>query len=87
MNGNINTNIKIINWNKGNAKYSNQQEAIEFILNKHQPDIMTIQEINITKEDDINLFQVEGYKLKLDQLYDQLGRARAGICSKRHFEV
>ena len=62
-NGNINTNIKIINWNKGNSKFSNRKDSIEFILSKHQPDILTIQELNITEDDDINTCNINGYKL------------------------
>ena len=73
-NRNRNTNIKMINWNKGNAKLFSIKDSIEFILQNHIPDIMTVQEINITIEDDINMCQIPGYKLELDMLLQKFGR-------------
>ena len=82
QNGNHNTNITIINWNKGNTKYTNKKDSIEYVLQQQNPDIMTIQELNVTEDMDINLIQVPGYKLELDQLFEKFGRARSGIFIK-----
>ena len=73
-NGNTNTNYTIINWNKGNSNYFNKKDTIEYILQQQKPDIMTVQEINITKDDDINMIQIPGYKIEIDQLIEEKNR-------------
>ena len=60
----------------------NRKNSIEFILSNYKPDIITLQELNITEDDDLNLCQIAGYKLEVDQLLQQNGRARAGIYIK-----
>ena len=60
----------------------NKKDTIEYILQQQQPDLLTIQDININKEDDMNLILIPGYKLELDQMIDTYGRARAGIYIK-----
>ena len=54
-----------------------KKDSIEFILQQQKPDILTLQELNITEKEDINLVQVPGYKLEIDQLHSKYGRARA----------
>ena len=82
LKGNINTNISILNWNKGNSSFINKKDTIEYILQQEKPDILTLQELNITDTEDINLLQIQGYNLEIDQLLETHGRSRAGIVIK-----
>ena len=72
----------MINWNKGNSLFINKKDEIEFLLRKYKPDIMAIQELNISIQDDLNVLQFPGYKFELDQLLTKNGRARAGTLIK-----
>ena len=69
-------NMVLMNWNKGNSKFSSRIDTIRHIIAQHQPDIFTIQEANISKSDDIRLAQVQGYYLEIDQLIESKNLAR-----------
>ena len=76
-NGNKNKNLIILNWNKGNSNFINRVDTIHQIIIEQNPDIFAIQEANIREQDDIRLFQMEGYQLELDNLLETKGIARA----------
>ena len=78
-NGNIPNigNLTIISWNKGNSKFLNRLPEIQQIAVEQKPDIIAIQEANISGDIDIGLCQLDGYSLEVDQLYEKFQLARA----------
>ena len=64
------TNLKIINWNKINSLARNRIPTIAHILSTKKTDSLCIQETNIIHEEDINIFQMEGYELILDSMIE-----------------
>ena len=75
-NGNINKNLVLMNWNKGNSKFLHRIDTIRHIIQEHRPDIFAIQEANLSNSDDIRLAQVQGYYLETDQLIQYKNLAR-----------
>ena len=69
--------MTIISWNKGNSKFLNRLPEIQQIAMEHKPDIIAIQEANISGDVDLGLCQLEGYEMEVDQLYEKFKLARA----------
>ena len=79
-NGNNKQNtIEIINWNKGAAHISKKIDDIKYILEKHKPKIMVINELNFNEEDDEDLMKVEKYSFEYDNLRKNNKTARTGM--------
>ena len=55
--------IKIAHWNLGSAELQNKMCEIEAAVEKVKPGIFGISEANLSKNTDLNLVQLEGYKL------------------------
>merc|ERR1712055_172873 len=58
-NGNINNNIKIVSWNKGNALAGNRINELKLILQREKPEIFFINKFNLDINQDINLVSVK----------------------------
>merc|ERR1712055_912509 len=86
-NGNINNNIKIISWNKGNSLAGNRMNELKLILKRDKPEIFFINEFNLDFNQDINLVNVKGYKLELDSLYIERGIARTAAYIKQQYSL
>ena len=55
--------IKIAHWNLGSAELQNKMCEIEAAVEKVKPGIFGISEANLSKNTDLKLVQLEGYKL------------------------
>ena len=53
--------------------------TLQQVLIETQPDVATIQEANIYKNENLEDYQIPGYKLILDKLYSKYNRARTVI--------
>ena len=79
---NGNQKLKIINWNKGNAKLSNIINTIQSVIIRYQPHIIALQEVNYTSKQTPEEIIIPGYKWEFDQLLQQHGRARSALLIK-----
>ena len=68
-NGNRSNGKKFITWNKGRANLDNKMAAVSQIIKDHKPDVLTLTEAQIHQTTDLNMIQIEGYKLFTDSLY------------------
>ena len=78
-NGNIRNTLKLGTWNKGPALFKNSIENVKFILEKHKLDILSVQELNVTTEDNLEILKIPNYTLIHDSLLESRGLARAGL--------
>ena len=62
--------IKMISWNKGNAKLCNRINEIQEILQRYKPQILALQELNWTDKQDPIELKFHGYKMEMDK-FDQ----------------
>ena len=76
---NGNHTIKILNFNKGNAKLVNKINILQSMILKYKPHIIAIQEVNYTPQQDPSDIQIPGYKWEMDGLFQQNGRSRAAL--------
>ena len=84
INGNINKNLKILTWNKGNALIKNAMVEIKDLIDKYKPDILVINELRLQKDDDISVAFVRGYRLEVDNLRENYKESRTGIYIKEN---
>ena len=63
-----NNSIKIIQRNKQDADLFNQIPHINSLLDKYQPQIMIINELNLHRQDNISRHMFPNYKLLTDKL-------------------
>ena len=47
---NGNQKLKVLNWNKGNAKLCNRINTLQSLIIRYQPHIIALQEVNYTSE-------------------------------------
>ena len=74
-----NKTITLIQINKGNSNFSSRVDQIKFIIEKFNPHIMVVNELNIDNGDNISRSQFENYRIETDRL-DILDRtSRTGI--------
>ena len=83
LNGNINKNLKIATWNKGPAQLKNSILNIQHVLQTNNIDILSVQELNLRKEDSLNTLKIDDYNLIHDQLLSTNGISRSGIYIKK----
>ena len=74
-------NLKIIQINKGNSPLSAKVPHIINLLNHYNPNVMIINELNLSIHDSI-IFP--GYNFEFDQLHNTHGTARTGILIKEN---
>ena len=77
INGNIS--MKYLNWNKGNSKLVNKIDTLQNILSRFKPDIVAIQELNFTNDQDLAEVMIPNYKWEMDGLLQKNGRARSAL--------
>ena len=77
INGNIH--LKYINWNKGNSKLENKINSLQDIITRYKPDIVAIQELNYTNDQDLADVSIPNYKWEMDALLQKNGRARSAL--------
>ena len=81
-NGNINKIkkvIKIIGWNKGNLELISKIDDIKILINEKKPDVFVINELNLYKNYDPKMFDIDGYNFEYDNLFKTRGVSRTGI--------
>ena len=82
MNGNINKNLKIMSWNKGNSYIKHSIEDIRDLIYNHKPDILVINELRLFEDEDISIASIKGYNLEVDNLREKYKESRTGIYIK-----
>ena len=86
-NGNIkNHNMKIMSWNTGSSWAENIIDYISHLLATEKPAILAIQELELRQSTELRLMTVPGYNLELDQMYQNLGMARACLYIKQNIK-
>ena len=60
--------IKMITWNKGNAKFCNRINEIQEILDRYKPKILALQELNWTYDQDPIELRFQGFNTEMDGL-------------------
>ena len=66
-------------WNKGPALYKNSVQNIAQVLIDNKIDLLSLQELNLKKSDNINQLKIPHYTLVHDNLLEANGLARAGF--------
>ena len=82
VNGNIRNvkkSIKILGWNKGGFELISKIDEIKLILQQKKPDVFIVNELNLYKNDDQNLCNMEGYNFEHDNLLKTRGVSRTGM--------
>ena len=81
-NGNT-SDLKIFSWNKSDRNIENKMEAIKNIINKHNPSILFVQELNFNIYQCQSIVNIPKYKFEVDNLLESNQRARIGCWVKR----
>ena len=63
--------MKILLWNKGNAEFRNKFDVIKDMIEESAPQVFVINELNIDQNDDIELYNIEGYEFLVDNLQNK----------------
>ena len=71
--------LKMVSWNKGNAKFCNRIDQIQEILDRYKPKFLAIQELNWTSDQDPIELKFQGFNMEMDQLINTRGRSRSAI--------
>ena len=79
LHGNILNSIKIGTWNKGPSLYKNSIQNIAKVITEHKLDILSLQELNLRSDNNINTLKIPNYTLVHDSLMDKTGLSRAGL--------
>jgi hypothetical protein len=80
INGNITKgNLKIISWNKGSGLLINRIGEITSLIEREQPHLLALQELQLRKQDDLFDVHIPGYSLEFDQLMVKYNVARTGF--------
>ena len=66
-------------WNKGGFELITKISEIKQIIQQKKPDIFVVNELNLYKNDDINMCNIEGYNFEHDNLLKTRGVARTGM--------
>ena len=69
VNGNTNTGIRLLSWNKGNTFLTTKMDTIKQIVDKEKPHVFSIQEARLRQGVPLEDVQIPGYDLHLDGLY------------------
>ena len=64
-------NMKILLWNKGNAEFRYKFDVIKDMIEESAPQVFVINELNIDQNDDIELYNIEGYEFLVDNLQNK----------------
>ncbi len=77
-NGNIKNNLKLIQYNKGNADLQNRMIDLIDIIDEHKPELLIVNEANLHKDTDLSLVNIKGYSLEMYNLMDISNVVRTG---------
>lgn len=87
INGNIKCNknkIRIMQWNKGNSLIKNTINEIRDMIEEHKPEVFIINEFNLNKDEDVNITNIDGYKLEVDNLMEKFDVNRTAMYIKNN---
>ena len=74
--------MNLVSWNKRHGDVVNNLDRIKAVIIQTQATVLLVNEFNFTKNEDIRLIQVEGYKIELDALYKCGKKARSALYIK-----
>ena len=75
--------LKFFHINKGNSHFKNKVNDIQIAIDKFLPDIISISEANILKNDTLSISQFSGYHFIYDNFWDSLGWSRQILVIKK----
>ena len=78
INGNINS-LRIVTWNKNSKQAIDSINRIESVIKDNKIDVLLINEFNLSTNDDKSLIKIKGYNIELDQIYENLNKARSAM--------
>ena len=64
------SNLKLMQYNKGNSNFETYNSNLQYILNKYEPDIICISEPNVNSKYNFNINNFPGYNLILNRQYN-----------------
>ena len=76
--------IKIVQMNKGPSEFFNKIPHIKTVILLQKPDILVINEANLSIYDNISQHQFPGFKMEIDQLGKISKRSRTVILVKEN---
>ena len=81
--------IKLMQLIKGNSAFVNRIDQIQHLINVHNPDIIIINELNISKDDDVSRNQFQNYVMMTDGLDVTDVTSQMGILIHKniHFKI
>ena len=79
-------NIKILCLNKKDADLKHRIDHINFLLDKHKPHFLGLNELQKHKHDTVSPYQFPGYRLEFDNLDKTDGWSRTGILVKNNIK-
>ena len=78
--------LKLLHLNKGNSYFKNKINDIQITIDKFLPDIISISEANLFKNDNLSVNQFSGYNFIYDNFWDTIGWSRQILMIKKDID-
>ena len=75
--------LKLYHFNKGNSHFRNKIDQLQVEIQKYKPDVISLSEANIYKNDTLYINQFPDFDFVFDQYWDTLGWSRQIIMIKK----